>query len=294
MEYYYWILITIAILIVMGIIGYIILKSAFSSYPRLKEVFLDKINGNEKNYMNFGYWNDDKLTLQEANDALCRKLIDLDNIDLSKSKDILDVGCGYGEQDLLWSKITPARITGVDIEQIHVDNANAMAKKNKIDDRVQFLQGDACGLKFGDGQFDTVISLESAFHYNPRKKFFEEAHRVLKPGGKLLIGDIVKKKTSIIGQYLQSVAFNFLNVPFVNNETADAWIQQLKDAGYEVKYENISSKTFVPYLEYISKQCSVENKIAQGLFDSSMKLWMWICQNNLPFDYLVAVCTKKV
>lgn len=294
MDYYYWILLLIVIMIISMFLGYMIIKYNFSSYPKLKELFLDKINGNNKNYMNFGYWDEEIKTLEDANDALCHKLINLGpRANISNSKNILDIGCGHGEQDLLWANMFAGDITGVDIEQIHVDNANKMAKDKGLDNRLQFLQGNACDLKFGDGLFDTVISLESAFHYNPRKKFFDEAYRVLKPDGKLLIADIVKKKTSIIGQYLQTVAFNFLNVPFINNENVDEWVQQLKDIGYEVEYEIISDKTFGPYFEYISKQCCTGNFVWQTFFDNTVQIWKSICSANLPFDYIVAVCTKS-
>ena len=58
MDYYYWILLSIVVMIISMFLGYMIIKYNFSSYPKLKELFLDKINGNNKNYMNFGYLND--------------------------------------------------------------------------------------------------------------------------------------------------------------------------------------------------------------------------------------------
>ena len=285
----------VAIIIIISIIAYFSLKVCFSTYPKLKKI-LEKIKGNDLDFMNFGLWRDNPRTIADANTALCNLLVK--NGGINKSKNILDVGFGFGQQDLLWYNSSDVkndlRIRGVDIEPVHIEEATKLIAKNHLSDKIKFELGDACHLKYNDETFDTVISLESAFHYQPRSTFFREAARVLEPGGKLVIGDIMlQHKCGFLAKYASYLAADFLHVPSCNNQDLDAWVEQLERSGFNVEYEVITRDTFVPYFDHIIKHFDHEDFIIRWCWFFAVNSWRFICKRSLPFDYVVAVCTKK-
>lgn len=50
---------------------------------------------------------------------------------------------------------------------------------------------DATKLAFEDSSIDNMLCIEAAFHFSTRSRFFEEAHRVLRPSGRLVMLDVL-------------------------------------------------------------------------------------------------------
>jgi SAM-dependent methyltransferase len=137
-------------------------------------------------WLNLGLWEGDGSDPSEAPVAV-RRLVARLAADLPSGGDVLDVGNGLGAQDPEIARVAaPTSLTAVNITRSQLRaGAAALAEAG-----AEPVNADATRLPFRDGSFDGVISVEAAFHFPSRARFFSEASRVLRPGGVLTMSDI--------------------------------------------------------------------------------------------------------
>lgn len=99
-----------------------------------------------------------------------------------KNKVVLDAACGSGYGSYMLSK-TAKSVYGVDIS----NNALEMATKMYNAKNIIYSKGDIRKLDFKNNTFDVVVSFETIEHILQGPEFLRECHRVLKPGGLLII-----------------------------------------------------------------------------------------------------------
>jgi len=115
-------------------------------------------------------------------------------------EEVLDLGCGRGAILLMAATHLPhGRATGVDIWSSKDQSGNAMevtarnAEAEGVADRIELRTADMRELPFADASFDLVISNVAIHNISDaagRDRAIDEAWRVLRPGGRLLIADI--------------------------------------------------------------------------------------------------------
>ncbi len=111
-------------------------------------------------------------------------------LQLGPTAHVLEVGCGSGGPALFMARTTGAHVTGVDVSEHGVANANQMARERQLDTLTRFQHADASQpLPFADETFDAVVCIDAINHLPGRLQVLREWHRVLKPGGRALFTD---------------------------------------------------------------------------------------------------------
>ena len=104
---------------------------------------------------------------------------------------ILDVATGTGELAILaYKHIHPLEIFGIDISDNMLKIAKEKISKTNMSETIHFLNADCASLPFSDNHFDAVISAFALRNFENIEQCMSEMHRVLRPGGKVVIIDL--------------------------------------------------------------------------------------------------------
>ena len=114
-----------------------------------------------------------------------RKAINM--IGKNHPKTILDVATGTGDLAIAALKIKPEKIIGIDIADDMVEVGINKIKKKNLQDIIHLQTGDSENLDFPNETFDAVMVAFGVRNFENLKKGLSEMHRVLKPGGQVLI-----------------------------------------------------------------------------------------------------------
>ncbi len=118
--------------------------------------------------------------------AMVRSL--MEEVRLRPGETVLDVGCGTGFLDrwLAHSTGQANRITGVDINSYQLREAKAIARKEGLEEVIDFRTESAEALPFADSSFDVTMSV-TVMEEVDADKMLAEMVRVTKPGGRVAV-----------------------------------------------------------------------------------------------------------
>lgn len=115
----------------------------------------------------------------------------IDSLRPYRQEHILDIATGTGDFAVLSAqRLNPRSITGVDISEGMMQVGREKVRRKSLEHIIRFQREDCAALSFPDNTFDAVTIAYGVRNFENLDRSLREIHRVLKPGGHLLIVEL--------------------------------------------------------------------------------------------------------
>ncbi len=137
----------------------------------------------------------DAMDFESVNTAFATDAIDLDPHAIK----ILDVGTGTARIPILMCQQRPQYLmTGIDLAQSMLIIGQRNVEEAGLNQRIRLERVDSKRMPYPDLEFDMVVSNSLVHHIPDPLSFFQEVKRLVKPGGAILIRDLIRPENSTI------------------------------------------------------------------------------------------------
>ena len=145
--------------------------------------------------------------------------------------DHLDIGCATGSLAVMMGRSPiPARTIGLDMAGRMVREALGKARSAGVAGVAAFVRGDSEHLPFADRSFDAITCSNSFHHYPHQAHAVAEMHRVLRPGGRLMIIDGFRD--NVVGWFVFDVCIAAAEQGAVHHCTWKEFASHFAQAGF--------------------------------------------------------------
>lgn len=115
----------------------------------------------------------------------------LERLDVRGSEVVVDAGCGSGYFTVAVARrLTTGRVIGVDGSETMLWHLRRRARRRGLEARVEGKRSDVTALPVGDGVADLALTVAVLHELPSPEKAVAELFRVLRPGGRLIVGDL--------------------------------------------------------------------------------------------------------
>lgn len=158
----------------------------------------------------------------------------LGQLNFSEQDHILDVGCGLGGASRFVVNKYNNRVTGIDLTQEYIDVGKVLCAWVGLDKQVTLHQGSALSMPFEKATFDGALMLHVGMNIEDKAKLFSEVYRVLRPGARFAIYDVMRISD---GELSYPVPWATENST-CSLSSPGQYKQALTHAGFKVSIEN--------------------------------------------------------
>jgi ubiquinone/menaquinone biosynthesis C-methylase UbiE len=116
----------------------------------------------------------------------------IEALGLTADSRVLDLGSGLGGPARTLAELTGCTVIGVDITSEFCEVAMALSEWTGLSERTRFQVGDATATGLPDAAVDAALTVHVAMNISDKHTLYAEAFRVLRPGGKFVVYDVLQ------------------------------------------------------------------------------------------------------
>lgn len=233
---------------------------------------------NKSNALHYGFWEKDTQNLQEA--LINTNLYLAKKANITKNDTVLDAGCGIGGSSIWLAQNIGCKVIGITISDKQLTQAKELAKKFGVDSKVQFFNENFTNTRFHDKSFDVVWAIESVCYATDKSDFLNEAYRILKKGGRLVLADGFLKRDPV-NEHERKINSDFcVGLQLPNMVKFSDFEKELNTAGFKNIVAEDKSDEVRPSSKKMYNMCRIGYPISKitGLLGLTPKLMIL---NNL-------------
>lgn len=249
--------------------------------------------------MHYGYWDSTTRTLAAALRRENEVLAEWAGIRASDR--VLDAGCGVGGSAIYLGRTIGCRVLGITLSPSQVQTAMRNAERSKVSGLVGFEVRDFVATGLPDASFDVVWAIESVCHAERKSDFLREAHRLLRPGGRLIVADgfALKNELSLDEAALMQSWLDGWRVPAI--ATVEHFRSDIRAAGFDVAREQDATQNVLPsskrlfrlahlrHAEYLLYALRLRSKAAHGNIVAARNQYLAVRQGLCGYHVFLGI-----
>jgi tocopherol O-methyltransferase len=229
-------------------------------------------------HLHHGLWNTDADSSHEAVKNLSKLVIK--RLGIRNGARVCDIGCGYAATARLIAECFSADVTGITISKAQIDHAQLRKPaRGRVElHQMNWLENNLC-----DQSFDHAFAIESSEHMEDHRKFFSEAIRVLKPGGRFVVCAWLTRDNPSSAEESLLLEPICRHGKLLGLGSEKEYSSMLKDCGFHLEsFEDLSSQ--------VSKTWSVcATRFLCSLPLDSSKFWVLFRKENPQIGFFLSL-----
>lgn len=221
-------------------------------------------------HVHHGYWR----TGQESPVQAVEQLVDFlaQELRLQAGQNVCDIGCGYGASARLINREYGASVTGVTLSQAQLSHGREQIEPGAA---VQLQCANWLENTFESESFDAAYAIESTEHMEDKQRFFDEAYRTLRPGGRLGVYVWLSRQSPSKWQVRHLLEPICREGRLAGMGTIDEYRDMARQAGFEVTgWHDLSgkvAKTWTICIRRFAGKVASDRSYLRYLFDRSQQ-----------------------